>query len=223
MTKQFQYKNVVISSLPGSGRSTLAKLLHGKLQGWEFFSGGGFMRQYAIDKGFFKDNTLLHHFATVYTDDFDRQVDLRMRRWLQKKGKMIIESWLCGFLAQGIPGTLKILLVCKKALRIDRMANRDEVKVSVAKENLEKREESNCIKWNKIYAKEWQNWIVKKKIIGENEPINYWNEKLYDLVIDTYNHSKEETFKVAYNALMNGVQEKYQVSEEWIKENLEKK
>ncbi|KKP69814.1 hypothetical protein A2X44_05075 [candidate division CPR3 bacterium GWF2_35_18] len=216
---KLKYQNIVISSLPGSGRSTLARLLHKKLSDWNLFSGGGFMREYAIEKGLFKGDSLLHHSAATYGEDFDRKVDMGMREWLVKKEKMIIESWLCGFLAQNVPNTLKILLVCKNSLRIDRVANRDNVRVREAKKNLKERMNINVQKWTQMYHKEWNDWVVKKKLIDSKEEINFWDERLYDLVIDTYMYSKEETFNLAYEALSKGITNKYQVSDEWKEDN----
>jgi hypothetical protein len=54
-----------------------------KFDGWKGFSGGEFMRAYAAEKGLFDSSNKLHHDATVYNDDFDRQVDMGMREKLQ--------------------------------------------------------------------------------------------------------------------------------------------
>lgn len=215
MKRTIKYKNVVISSLPGSGRSTLARLLHEKLPGWTLFSGGEFMRQYAIENGFLRNNNLLHHSAAVYTENFDRKVDMGMRDWLINRKNMIIESWLCGFLAQGIANTLKILLICEDSLRIDRVANRDNVKVSEAKANLKERISTNVSTWSRMYKKEWKDWVIDKGVLTAKEGINYWDPRLYDLIIDTYQYSKEETFTIAYQTLCHGVKEKFHVSSEW--------
>ena len=217
--EKLKYRNVVISSLPGSGRSTLARLLHEKLSDWTLFSGGEFMRQYAIEKGLFKGDSLLHHCAAHYDKNFDRKVDIGMREWLIHKEKMIIESWLCGFLAQGVSDTLKILLVCNDALRIDRVANRDNVKVKEAKKNLKERINTNVTLWTKMYQKEWKDWVVRKDLIDAKEGVKFWDQRLYDIVIDTYMYSKEETFNIAYEALTQGVINKYQVSDGWKEEN----
>lgn len=217
----FKYKNVVISGLPGTGESTLMDFLKSELtgQGWTTFSGGGFMRQYAIENGFFDPKNKGHHSALVYGEDFDRKVDFGMRQWLEEKEKMIIESWLAGFVAQGVSNVLKILLVCKKSLRIDRIVNRDELSVNEVKENIEEREEKNVQKWIKMYQKEWQEWIVNRGIMKKDESIDFWDNRLYDLVIDTYRFSKRETFEIALQVLKEGVKQKYYVSEEWEKEH----
>lgn len=175
------YKNITISGGVGTGTTTLSRLLKEKLEreGWKFFNGGEFMRMYAIEKGLFKEDGSIHHDATVYSDDFDRQVDFGMKEKLQKEEKLVLESWLSGFMAQGINGVLKVLLVCSEpAIRVDRVVNRDHVTVEAAKQHIFEREEKNFTKWKRLYGN-----------------YNFWDPKLYDLVIDTYATSREETVK----------------------------
>lgn len=200
-----KYGNIIISGLIGTGTTTLFDNFKKTFPDWTFFCGGDYMRQYAIKHRFFKPQNKFHHKATVYSDDFDRQVDFGMRNDLVKKDKLIIESWLCGFMAQGIPGVLKVLLVCDDALRIDRVVNRDGLTVEDAKKHIREREKENLEKWIRMYSKEWNSWVVKKGIIKKKEPINFWDPRLYDLVIDTYSHSKEETLglvlkEIGYNS-----------------------
>lgn len=194
-TKNLNYQNITISGLPGAGSSTLGKAL-ANLLGFSYFSGGDFMRAYAIEKGLFKDNTKAHHDATVYSQDFDRQVDLGMRDNLKNKKGQILDSWLSGFMAQGVPGVLKILVTCSDdAVRVDRIVNRDQLTVDQAKHHIFDREEKNTNKWRALYKNEWDRWIVKKNILSSQKEIWFWYEELYDLTIDTYKNSKQETLK----------------------------
>lgn len=188
-----KYRNIVISGLIGTGTTTLFENLKKKFPNFTFFCGGEYMRKHAIDHGLFDPKNKFHHKATVYSDDFDRQVDFGMRKDLTEKNNLIIESWLCAFTAQGIPGVLKVLVSCDDALRIDRIVNRDGLTVEEAKRHIHEREKENLEKWIRIYNKEWQEWVVERGIIRKEEPINFWDKRLYDLVVDTYSHSKEET------------------------------
>jgi len=43
--------------------------------------------------------------------------------------------------------------------------------------------------------------VVEKGILNKSKPIWFWYPKLYDLTIDTYYNSKEETLKIALDAL----------------------
>lgn len=198
------YKNVTISGLPGSGSTTLLGKLKEELQfdGWKGFSGGEFMREYAKEKGLFKENEGLHHSAAHYEDDFDRKVDYGMREKLESEEKWILESWLSGFLGQGVPKVLKVLMICSdEAVKIDRVVNRDNVTVQEAKDNMHTRYLQNLTKWQRLYANEWKEWVVDRGVLSADEPIDFWNPKLYDLVIDTYSYNKEDSLKMVLEKL----------------------
>lgn len=204
MSKKPPYSNITISGLPGAGSTTLLKHLKEALQfdGWKGFSGGEFMRAYAAEKGLFDASSSVHHDATHYEDDFDRQVDMGMRSKLQTEQKWILESWLSGFLAQGVPGTLKVLMICSnKAVRIDRIVNRDGVNPEEALENMRQRYDKNLKKWRRLYAAEWQEWVVKAGRASATDPIDFWRQDLYDVVVDTYSLNQIEATQVVLNAI----------------------
>lgn len=202
----FKYKNITISGLPGSGSTTLLKLLKRnstlKFAGWRGFNGGEFMRAYAIEQGLFTEDAGLHHAATVYDDDFDRTVDYGMREKLENESGWILESWLSGFMAQGVEGTLKILMVCSdKAVRVDRIVNRDGVSPDEAVKNMQDRYTKNLGKWRKMYSDEWHKWVVDAGTVQQSDPIDFWREDLYDLVIDTYSHNQKEVLKIVLDEI----------------------
>ncbi len=200
---QYQYRNITISGLPGAGSTTLLDKLKSELRldGWRGFNGGEFMRAYAAEKGF-NDKQKLHHAATDYEDDFDLKVDFGMRKKLQEEDKWILESWLSGFFAQQVPEILKILVICSSdSVKIDRIVNRDQVSVEEAKTHLHERYQKNLSKWQRLYADQWQKWVVEPGTRPAEAPIDFWHPDLYDLVIDTYSHNKEETLKVTLDVL----------------------
>ncbi|MDQ3008592.1 MAG: AAA family ATPase [bacterium] len=201
-----KYKNITISGLPGCGSTTLLNMLREefKNEGWKGFSGGEFMREYAAEKGLFDDKQGLHHDATTYADEFDRQVDMGMREKLRTEENWILESWLSGFMAQNVEGTLKILMICSAdAVRVDRIINRDKVTVEAAKENMLARYNANLAKWSRMYSNEWQEWVVKTGKVDASEPIDFWRPELYDRVIDTYSHNQQQTLELVLNAIKN--------------------
>ena len=202
-----KYHNVTISGLPGNGSTTLLKLLREKLllQDWKAFSGGEFMRMYAAEKGLFNvKKNKFHHDATAYDEEFDREVDYGMRKRLEVEEKWIIESWLSGFMAQGVSGVLKVLLVCKdEAVRIDRIVNRDDISIEEAKTHIVERKEKNVKKWSRMYEKEWDEWVVKTGKAKPGDEIDFWLPSLYDVVIDTYSNSREETLETVLKALQS--------------------
>lgn len=195
------YQNVTISGLPGAGSSTLGKSLAKELN-WDYFCGGDFMRSYAIEKGLFDKNNKVHHSAAVYSDDFDRQVDYQARRWADTKQHQVLEAWLSGFMTMHVERTLRVLVYCSDdAVRIDRIVNRDEITVDEAKAHIFQREQDNLVKWQRLYSKEWQEWVVKRGIFTDSDPVYFWKPQLYDLAIDTYTTSREETLNKVLEAL----------------------
>jgi len=198
------YKNITISGLPGCGSTTLLKMLREELKyaGFTGFSGGEFMRAYAAEKGLFDASSKAHHSALVYSDDFDRQVDMGIREKLSDEEGWIIESWLSGFMAQNISTTLKILMICTDdAVRIDRIVNRDEISIEAAKQNALTRYQENLTKWQRMYKKEWNEWLVETRKVSADAELDFWRPDIYDLVIDTYSHNQQETLKLALDAI----------------------
>lgn len=201
---QYHYQNITISGLPGSGSTTLLNLLKEKLSldGWRGFSGGEFMRAYAIEKGLIDPNHKLHHSVMDYEADFDRKVDFGMREKLQEEEFWILESWLSGFVAQQIPGVFKILMFCSAdAVRIDRIVNRDQISVTEAKKHLNQRYQQNKQKWQRMYTKQWQEWVVKPGTLSKEAEIDFWHPALYDRVIDTFSHNQQQTLRIVLDAL----------------------
>jgi predicted cytidylate kinase len=188
MEKKLKYKSIAISGVPGVGRTTLFNNLKKILAplGFEFFSGGEWSRQYAIEHGLHDPKDKKHHLSTIYDDEIDYQIDVEMRKKLEKGGNYVVESWIAGWNMRGLPHVLKILLICDDALRIDRIVNRDMITVEEAKEYIKKREEENLTKWSRIH---------------KVPPTDFWDTKYYDLVINTYSHSPQETLDIVLQAL----------------------
>ena len=204
--KDFRYYNVTISGLPGCGSTTMLRGLREILspRGWRGFSGGEFMRQYAMEKGLWDPNNQAHHHADIFTDKFENEVDFGMRDKLMNETQWLIESWLSGFLAQGTPHTLKILMTCSSDdVRIDRVVNRDGITIEQAKENTLNRYQSNLAKWRRVYGPQWQEWLVATGKVKADDPIDFWREDLYDLVLDTYSLSQEQTVEKVMAVLLN--------------------
>jgi cytidylate kinase len=200
----YNYKNVTISGLPGSGSTTLLNKLreHLKFDGWKGFSGGEFMRAYAAEKGLFDSSNALHHDATVYGEDFDREVDLGMREKLKSEEKWIIEAWMSGFFAQGVKGTLKVLMICSDdAVRIDRIVNRDHTNVEEAKHHIHERKRKNEEKWRRMYSGEWKEYVIEAGKATQSDPIDFWRPDLYDLVIDTYSTNQVAALNLVLDAI----------------------
>lgn len=171
MVKRLRYRNITITGKICTGSTTLAIGLQEKL-GWKYRNTGQLFRDYMA-----KNKTPLEN-TTSSPDSIHHELDNYVINQLKKGKEQIFEGWLTGFMARGIPGVLKVLLVCDEALRIDRLVNRDNMTVSQAKKHIKKREAENFKKWSEMY-----------------KATDFWEPRHYDLVIDTYSNSKEESLE----------------------------
>lgn len=156
-----KYTNITISGKICTGKSTLRSLLVKKL-GWASFSTGELFRQYVID------HKLSLEKAEEQNNTLSKKIDNKVRSLLKTQKNLIVDSWLAGITAKNIPGVLKILLVCKDDIRYKRFAKREKIDYQTGKEKVEER---------------FNNWANKiKKIYKQTD---FYNPKLFDLVIDT--------------------------------------
>lgn len=166
------YKNVTISGKIATGTTTLAKNLQQVLR-WEYINAGELQRQYDREHGVNENS----RGAMLRSDKHEREMEAFAQKTLTEKHHMIYEAWLSGFVAREMSGVLRVLVICSQdAIRIDRLANRDNVTIDEAKQYIKTREEENITKWKKIYG-----------------DYDFWDPKYYNLVIDTFSSGPMET------------------------------
>ena len=175
-------KNITISGRIASGTTTLARNLAQKLD-WEVMEGGELFRKFHEEH--LNDKSELE--VAKRPDSIDLEYENKIKDILKQKDHQVIQSHLAGFDAQGIPGVFKILVICedetgedKVDIRIDRLVNRKKMSVGDAKREIVERDKSNLEKWRRMYANNDPNWV-------------YWDEKYYDLVVNTYSLNPEES------------------------------
>lgn len=204
--EQLKYSKVTISGPPGVGTSTLKNNLVSKLSAysWKGFSGGEHMREYAVQQGYLNPDQhgQKHHSVAAYPPDFDRQVDWAMRQRLQKEDRIVLESWLAGFFALGVPEVLRVLLYCSDVnVAIQRVMERDGLSQEEAMQNVQGRVEENFTRWSQMYEAEWQEWVVEGGLVKPQEKIDFFNPDIYHLAIDTVKHNQEGTLLLVLGAL----------------------
>ena len=165
-----KYRNVTVSGEIAAGTTTLAlRLAQGKLGGEDVSVGGGF-RQYC------RENNLPLEETGKQSDEVHRQMDEAVLDRLRREENLVVEGWLAGFMAQNVPGVLKVLLVAPEAVRVKRFMNREGVSEAEAKRQMRKRTEENLKKWRRMYEK-----------------ADFFRLDLYDVVIDTSVNDQEQT------------------------------
>mgnify|MGYP001559960754 FL=1 len=174
MIKNFapKYRLITISGKVAVGTTTLTKNLISTL-GWKHINIGVVQRQFD-QKNKINENK---RGALARSDDHEKEVDSMTIELLKKEKEVIYEAWLAGFFARTYRDILKVLLICSHdEIRVDRVANRDNISVKEAKHWIKQREKENDIKWKKLYGN-----------------YNFWGYKYFDLVIDTYKTGQLET------------------------------
>lgn len=175
-----KYHAITISGKIAVGTTTLAKNLQETL-GWKYINAGAIQREY--DKKHGKNEHAVG--ASSRSDEHEREIDAMTKEKLRNEKNIIYEAWLAGFMAQEIPGVFKILVICSEyALRVDRVAIRENITVEQAKEWIRQREEENIPMWKKLY--------------GDHD---FWDPKYFDLVIDTYKSGPMETLGITLDKL----------------------
>jgi predicted cytidylate kinase len=167
-----KYRLITISGKIAVGTTTLTKNLRNVLD-WKHINIGLIQRQ------FDKKNKIHENKqgALSRTDNHEREIDSMTEEMLKTKKEIIYEAWLAGFFAKNHKDILKVLLICSHDdIRVDRVANRDNITVKEAKDWIKQREEENISKWKRLYGN-----------------YDFWDYKYFDLVIDTYKTGPMET------------------------------
>lgn len=180
---------ITVSGRIASGSTTLAKLLAKKLN-WKHVEGGEiFWEAIRRKMGLEPKDTNLR------PDEEDVLFDRQLEKMLKEDKQIVLETKLAGFNAQGIDGIYKILVVCEDKngedhvdIRIDRLVNREGINVAAAKEEVISRENNDLEKWRKLYANGDPNWV-------------YFDKKYYDLVINSFDHNKDESLEITLEKL----------------------
>lgn len=167
-----KYRLITISGKIAVGTTTLTKNLVNTL-GWKHINIGAIQRKYDRQNKLHENKMG----ALSRTDGHEKEIDAMTEKMLKTEEKIIYEAWLAGFFARSYKDILKVLLVCShEDIKVDRVANRDNVTVQEAKHWIKQRESENTDKWKRLY--------------GEYD---FWDPKNFDLVIDTYEAGPQET------------------------------
>lgn len=180
---------ITVSGRIAAGSTTLARKLAEKLN-WQHLEGGKIFWEAIQEK------TGLHTKDTnLRPDEEDVLFERKQKEILENQKNIVLETKLSGFVAQGIEGVFKILVICEDShgedqpqIRIDRLINREGTTADVAKEEVLVREKNDIEKWRRLYSKGDSEWV-------------YWDKKYYDLVINTFSHNQDEAYNYALESL----------------------
>jgi len=161
---------ITISGLPGSGKTTVARLVAQAL-GLEHVYAGDVFRRQAEAAGL----TLAEYARRAESDhSIDRRLDDTMRA-RAKRGNAVLEGRLAAFVAEEAgAAALRIFLEAGEAVRAARIAEREGGDAAERLEQIQAREASDARRYREIYG------------------VDYHDQRRYDLVISTDGRSPEE-------------------------------
>ena len=161
---------ITISGTPGSGKSTVTKLL-GEKFGLKCVYSGEIFRNLAK-----KYKMPLAEFGRFCekNEKIDKELDDQQLKHL-KKGDVIVEGRIAGWIAylNNIP-TVKVLLNADIATRAKRIVNREKGDVKKRKQEILQRERSEATRYKNYYN------------------IDLKDTSIYDIVIDTSDKTPDE-------------------------------
>jgi cytidylate kinase, putative len=137
---------LTVSGPPGSGKSTNAAALAEAFE-LDHVSGGDIFRELAAERG---HSPVAFNELAEEDDQIDRDLDARLREIAVEDDDVVLESRLAGWLA-GDHADLKIWLDAPLAIRADRIADREEKPTAVAREETERREQSERKRYQEYY------------------------------------------------------------------------
>lgn len=145
---------IIISGMPASGKTTLARFLADRF-GLKYFGGGDALKQIAAERGFeagghdWWDTEAGLSFLKLRSGnhEFDRMVDKRLVN-AAKGGDVVISSYTLPWIYNG---GLRIWLGASQKVRAERMAVRDDISVEESLRTVKIRDQENESLYKQLY------------------------------------------------------------------------
>lgn len=167
---------ITISGPPGSGKSTLSKILSARL-GLELVSMGDIFRKCANERCM-----SLEEFGQIAkcNEKIDREIDDMQKKIALEKDNILIEGRLSGFL---VDADLRVWLKAPLDIRAGRIAKRENKSQTLAMAETSQREECERERYLKYYD------------------IDIKDLSVYDLIIDSSKWNPEELSEIVQKAV----------------------
>ena len=167
---------ITVGGLPGSGKSTFAKLLAEEL-GLHYLSAGLAFRKMASESGMDLETFSKH---AEGNHEIDRQID-DMQVEMSRGGDFVVDSRLSAWVIKD--PDLKICLAASRGERARRVSERDCVPMEQAIRLVSEREESERRRYREIYG------------------IDIADTSVYDIIINSGTFLPDEILKIARVAI----------------------
>lgn len=167
---------ITISGPPGSGTTTVAKLLAEKL-GFKLISAGEIFRKLAAEKGM-----TLEEFSRYAESnpDIDFYIDKLQKEMAEKEDNVVVEGRLSGWM---VKNAFKVWIYASPEVRYRRIAQREGKDVARVKNETKRREELEKRRYKKFYS------------------IDLDDVSIYHLAINSEHFKPEEIVEIILKAL----------------------
>ena len=165
---------ITISGLPGTGKTTVAKLLEKRL-GLRYVYSGEIFRTMAK-----KSKMSLEEFGKYCEthQEIDEKLD-QYQLGILRKGNVIVEGRISGWLAyQNHITAVKVLLEADINVRAGRIVKREQGDIEKRKKEVRKREKSEATRYKKYYG------------------IDIRDTSIYDVIIDASDKTPEDIMEI---------------------------
>lgn len=173
--KNNPFRLITISGASGTGKSLLTKQL-ASILGWPIFSVSSLQRENA--QKYHLEPNQVH----LLPKSVHESVDQKMQATIKNDENKILESRLCGWQARNYEDILRILCVCDPRVKAKRYANREQMPVKKARQEILDRDKNNLDNYSELY-----------------KAVDYLDPKHYQLVIDTSLKTPAEEIEMVMN------------------------
>jgi len=153
---------ITISGPPGSGKTTVARILSERLK-IKLISAGEVFRQLAFEKGVSLEEFSRHAEANP---EIDILIDRMQREMAEKEKDVIVEGRLSGWMIRDVD--LKVFIYADAEVRYSRIAKREGKDISVVRHETRLREEIEKRRYQKFYGIDIDDWRIYDLVINSN-------------------------------------------------------
>jgi cytidylate kinase len=150
---------ITISGLPGSGTTTVARMLASQLD-YRLISAGEIFRELARKK-----NYSLEQFSKIAEKDseIDTYIDRMQKEMAEKEENVVVEGRLSGWM---IEDAFKVFIFADHNARFSRIARRESKDINQARDETLRREEYERRRYRKFYGINIDDWSIYHLILN---------------------------------------------------------
>ncbi len=156
---------ITISGLPGSGKTTVARLLSQRLRVPHIYAGDLFRKE-AVERGL-----TLEQFNELAERDhrIDRQLDTKMAEYA-RRGGIVLEGRLAGFVAlqEGVDA-LKVWLTASDTVRAQRVSQREGKDAATVLRLNGARQRSDAKRYREIYGFDLEDTSLYDLVLNSDQ------------------------------------------------------